>query len=729
MGNISKRFWLSCAAIGALNASIASAGAQDADRQDAIELKPIVVEGQEKGINAPTVLTERKTAKELQERQVDRIDDIGRLDPGINYNRTTDSINIRGLGENRVLTTVDGIRIPWLDDGARGVQGGISTIDFDTLSTLDIIRGADSSLFGSGALGGVISLRTLNPEDLLTEGRNWGSLTKGSYDSADRSWNINQAFAARADNTYILLQGGYRAGHERENMGDIGGFGETRTEKNPADYDQNNLLFKIHQHVDSGHRFGITAERYYLDEDIDKLDAALRTYRPGSYEEDKLRKRERISANYDYDGSGDAWLDQASIVLYWQRLTEGDDTSAWRVSAPIGNYRRDNTLEETDVGINAIGQKAVELDGYTHTFKFGIEGYLSTVKQQALGEDNCTPAIFGCAFLHTNQAEMPKVDGGTLGLFVEDQIALYDGRLRITPGLRFDWYERNPQETPLYEENPAFTGYPPDSSDSRFSPKLRAEWDAAENIVLYAQWAQAFRAPSSTELYMTYGGPGTYLSIGNPDLKPETSNGFDIGAKFGDDQFGGSISVFNNYYRNFIDDVSVSAAEAGVPPGMYPMGITRYVNRAHVRIYGAEARAHYAFSNGWKTWAGIAFAQGKDTDEDEYLNSIPALKGVIGVGYATENWGADFSMTAVAKRNKVENPDSDYNKTPGYATFDVTGWWEPEQFKGLRLQAGIYNIFDKKYWNALDIPDSGSVPKDYYTEPGRTFKISMTQRF
>ncbi|WP_420962087.1 TonB-dependent hemoglobin/transferrin/lactoferrin family receptor [Brucella sp. IR073] len=731
MHKLSKKFWLGCAALGALNASMAVA--QEAKDKDAVELKPIVVEGKAKktAIDAPTVLTERVTAKEMQERQVDRIDDIARLDPGINYNRTSDSINIRGLGDNRVLTTVDGIRIPWLDDGARGVKGGLSTVDFDTLSTLDIIQGADSSLFGSGALGGVVALRTLNPEDLITEGKNWGSITKGSFDSSDRSWSVNQAFAARANNTYVLFQGGYRAGKERENMGDIGGFGTTRTEKNPAEYDQNNLLFKLNQHVDGGHRFGIAAERFYQDEDIHQLTASP-TYEPGTFWENNTRKRERISATYDYDGTGDAWLDQASAILYWQRQELGDDTRAIRRSAPVGNYSRDNTIQETDLGINLIGQKEVELRGYTHTFKFGMDGYLSTVKQAAFGEDNCdaTPRPpFGCAFLHTNQADMPEVDGGTLGLFVEDQIALYDNRLRITPGLRFDWYEREPQETPLYEKNPSFTGYPADSSDSKFSPKLRAEWDAAENVTLYAQWAQAFRAPSSTELYMSYGAPGTYLNIGNPDLKPETSNGFEIGAKLGDDQIGGSVSIYNNYYKNFIDTVSMTASEAGVPPGMFPMGITKYVNRAHVQIYGIEAKGHYAFGNGWKTWGGIAFAQGKDTDEDVYLNSVPALKGVVGLGYATDNWGTDIALTAVAKRDKVENPESDYNKTPGYATVDVTGWWEPKEFKGLRVQAGVYNLFDKKYWNALDIPDSTTLAKDYYTEPGRTFKISLTQRF
>lgn len=759
MHKVAKRFLLGCAAFGALNAGIiASAGAQEAKTQGAIELKQIVVDSKTKktSIDKPTVLTERVTAKQMQERQVDRIDDIGRLDPGVNYNRTSDSINIRGLGDNRVLTTVDGIRIPWLDDGARGVKGGMSTVDFDTLSTLDIIQGADSSLFGSGALGGIVALRTLNPEDLLTEGKNWGSITKGSYDSADKSWSVNQAFAARANNTYVLFQGGYRAGKERENMGDIGGFGATRTEKNPAEYDQNNLLFKLNQHVNGGHRFGFAAERFDRDEDIDKLDASTTTYTPGSFKEAKERKRERISATYDYDGSGDAWLDQANLTVYWQKEKLNNSTDAFRLrdsrsfiipgdpfryGFPNGVYTRDNMIEETSYGVNGNAIKELELGGVSHEFRFGGELYWQNTQQYSAGVDNC-PNVdwtkirqpFGpqsCRMLHSNSSDMPDVDSVVLGLYVEDSIKLMDDRLTITPGLRFDWFERNPQETSDYEKNPNFAllGYPADSSDSKFSPKLRAEWQATDNVTLYAQWAQAFRAPTATELYMTYGNAGAYLQIGNPDLEPETSNGFDIGAKFGDDQFGGSVSVYNNYYKNFIDAVSVTNAEAGVPADMYPMGVTRYVNRAHVQIYGAEAKAHYAFSNGWKTWGGIAVAQGKDTDTDVYLNSIPALKGILGLGYATETWGADFSMTAVGKRDKVENPSSDYNKTPGYATFDVAGWWEPEQVKGMRIQAGVYNLFDKKYVNALDIPDGGSVPKDYYSDPGRTFKVSLTQRF
>ena len=54
--------------------------------------------------------------------------------------------------------------------------------------------------------------------------------------------------------------------------------------------------------------------------------------------------------------------------------------------------------------------------------------------------------------------------------------------------------------------------------------------------------------------------------------------------------------------------------------------------------------------------------------------------------------------------------------------------------KGLRLSAGVYNVFDQEYydavkWRDIDLASSASQPKDYYSEPGRTFKISITQKF
>ena len=140
-----------------------------------ILLQPVTIAGEDDGTasqnqtatRAATVLTERITRSELDAAQVFDADDISRLDPGVTYSSSNGSFSVHGLDKNRVLTTIDGIPIPWLNDGARGVQGGSGTFDFDTLSALDIVKGSDSSIFGAGALGGIVAVRTLNPEDLL----------------------------------------------------------------------------------------------------------------------------------------------------------------------------------------------------------------------------------------------------------------------------------------------------------------------------------------------------------------------------------------------------------------------------------------------------------------------------------------------------------------------------------------------------------------------------------
>src|SRR3546814_13140361 len=97
---------------------------------------------------------------------------------------------------------------------------------------------------------------------------------------------------------------------------------------------------------------------------------------------------------------------------------------------------------------------------------------------------------------------------------------------------------------------------PDRTSDSKLSPKLRATWHASSELDVFGQWAQAFRAPSATELYQDFGAPGSYARIGNPDLKTETSNGFEIGARLNRPAFGGPITGFYHFYKNFTERVT-----------------------------------------------------------------------------------------------------------------------------------------------------------------------------
>src|SRR5699024_7062293 len=152
----------------------------------------------------------------------------------------------------------------------------------------------------------------------------------------------------------------------------------------------------------------------------------------------------------------------------------------------------------------------------------------------------------------------------------------------------------------------------------------------------------------------------------------------------GDDDLNGMLRVFHNRYRNFIDaDYAVTPQDPNWNPvwdGQYPMGVTMAVNRARVRIYGAEASGHWQSNPNWYTRAAIAWARGKDTTTNQPLNTIAPLKAHLVAGYEQNTWGAEAQLTLATKRSRVANND-DF-KAPGYGTTDLSFWWQPAAVKG-----------------------------------------------
>lgn len=752
IARLNTRLMAGSTILACLSLTIGSAHAQQAASGETVQLDAVVVEGgagtgaasgtgdQTPAVTAKegTALVTTTTQQELTNRMIDSWQAFGqRAEPGVSFSTQSDSINVRGLGENNVLTTIDGIRLPWIGSAdARGVTGGLSTFDFNALSAIDIVRGADSSIGGSGAMGGLVALTTLSADDVIAEGRNWGFITKNTYRSANQSFTTSDALAARFGDTSMLVQGSWSTGHQTETMGDVGGYGTTRTEANPEDFDQYSLLGKLTQDIDGGHRLTLTGELFQANSTTDMMSAQSLTgnYRPGNNTAGENADRQRLSLTYDYLApEPGGFADKAQAILYWQNLELSNTTDAWRSTSVIGPYIRDNSNQVQEYGLNGFAEKALELGGFAHRITYGGEFYLTNTSQFSSGEDNCPPNATRspCSMLHTNQADMPDADGTTFGIYGRDEIALGKGFF-LTPGLRYDWYEQVPQETAGYGNgNEAYIGLPPTSSGSKLSPSLLGTFKANDKLSFYAQWAQAFTAPTPGQLYLTYGGPGAYLSIGNPDLEAQEGTGYEIGTKFGDDKLGGSLAAFTNFYKNFIDSEQLTAAEAaarGYDLSEYPFGISEYVNLESVNIYGVEARGLWRFRENWKLSGSLAWMVGQDLENNTYLDSVPPLKGVIGIGYADVEWGTDLLLTAAAMNAQT----SASFQAPAYAVVDWTAWWQPQRLPGLRVQAGVFNLFDEKYWNNLDIPTSvtaSSSNLDFYSEPGRNYQVNLTYQF
>ena len=727
------------------------------------QLSTVTVQGrQEEALPEGSTVIRRE---QLESRAITGWEDLGkRGDPAINFSRQTKSVNIRGMDQDRVAVRVDGIRLPWLTDGARGEKGGLGTVNFSGLSAIDGVGAAGASQTGS--LTGLIDLRTLGPDDLLPDGKPFGALVKSGYDGADSSWNADAALAGELVDTRTkwLLQVGSRRGDALENQGEVGGYGPNREKANPASYTQRSAMLKLQHDLNVQNRLLFSAETFRRENDIDNLreQGAGTSYLAGHNGVEERQKRDRLVARYDFRSATDtAAVEQGQVRVYWQRSLVSSDQAGlrtvgarasivrgdpFRYGFPSGYYARNNSVEEKGYGLTTTWSGTVPSGVIKNHWQAGLDWYSSRTTQASAGEDNCPvirpglAAPFGprsCDLLHSNQADVPEVDGRQWALWAQNEISWAGGRFALTPALRFDAYHYSAKSTSSYQSNPnAAFGQLDSNSDQRVSPSLKFAWQLAEQAKVYVSYGYGYKAPNAAQLYMNYGAPGTYLRVGNPNLKAEVSRGWELGTELGNEKLGGSLTFFDNRYRDFIDEnVTLTPASAEWNPawtGQYPMGVTAFANRARVRIYGAEARVHGEISPNWYAWGALAWAHGKDLDTGGALNSVAPLKTIVGVGYRQTHWGAEAIVTAAKRRSRVQDPATDF-QAPGYGVVDLTAWWQPSGVKGLRVQAGVFNLFDRTYWSALNVPQAGSVrnaaPVASYTEPGRHARVWLTYQY
>jgi len=741
---------------------------------DISQLEPVTV--QSSAVATTTPWTTHTDRKELDALQIQDWEDLGRrAEPGVNFNRRTQSINIRGLDETRVTTRIDGIRQPWLNDGARGLRGGLTAFDFNSLWALDIVRGADSSMAGSGALGAQVKMQTLNPADLFAQDRNFATLFKTDLSSVDQSAGTNVALAGRYHSTDWLIQAGVRQGAEQRNMGDWQGYGANRTATDPASYQQQSYLVKLQQQLSDGHRVGVTGEYFERDGDINNLSSqgVGTPYLKNRNQTHELNKRERLSLEYGYQSPWvNSFFDSAKAQLYWQRVSLGNEMQAMRkpdqrakiirgdpfhYAYPFGGFSRTNSMSESMYGID--GEISKQLTGMIgHHLTVGGEWFGTRVTQYSSGSDNCPTVVgqfrrpFGpraCDVLHTNRSDVPPVNGEQWALWAQDIVSFGQTGFTLTPALRYDHYEQQPQNAVNNIWGQSVAPNVVVSKSGQLSPKLLASLAVHEQATLYAQYATGFNAPSATQLYSRYGSYGSYLNVGNPALKPEISRGYEFGTRLGNDKRDLILTYFDNYYQNLIENNvplgTASATSLANLTTLYPLGVTTSANIEQARIYGLEARGQMHLDHGWRIWSSLAWAVGRDQQTQQYLNSVAPLTAIFGLAYRHEQWGAQAMLTAVAARTNVKVPAAtalipiaDY-QVPGYGLVDMSVYWRPTFISGLQLQLGVYNVFDKRYWNALNMPSAGAKPAalaqltqrplDWYSEPGRNYRLTVTYQY
>lgn len=663
------------------------------------------------------------------------IRDLVRFEPGVSVQRQparfgaalgatgragNDSFNIRGIGGNRVLIQVDGVRVP--DGFSFGAQaaGRGDYVDLGLIKSVEILRGPSSALYGSDGLAGAVSFITADPADFIGTGKSVGGLLRAAYASADDEFAETAILAGRSGDWSAMAAYTRRDWQELDNKGTVGGTGAARTAPNPQDGRSNAALARLVYDPANGHKLRLTGE--YLDTHL--YTNGLTGVGPGlGGTVDRLEgfdsgERKRVSFDWSWEGEGA--VDFARVALYWQdgedrQYTEEDRT-------PAADRTRLNTFENRVFGASADARADFATGALVHRLVFG--GDISKTRQNGLRDGTVPPA--GEVF---PTRAFPTTDFTRGGLFAGDEISVVDGRLILYPALRFDWYDLSARNDPLL---PAFQGASQDGS--RLSPKFGAVWKISDEVRLFANYATGFKAPEPGQVNQFFENLAFgYTSAPNPDLGPERSESFEGGIRFSGDHVSLDLTAFTARYKDFISQEVVSGGFTPADPAVY-----QFVNLDRARVQGAEARFEGRASSGLYTTLALSYAKGNEILPDGSrvpLATIDPLKLVAGVGWrdpASGRFGGQIIMTHSARKEASRTDglcSPECFRPDGFTILDATAF--VRLIEGLTLRAGVFNILDETYawWSDVRGLASTSTVTDAYTQPGRNASVSLSFRF
>ncbi len=138
------------------------------------------------------------------------------------------------------------------------------------------------------------------------------------------------------------------------------------------------------------------------------------------------------------------------------------------------------------------------------------------------------------------------------------------------------------------------------------------------------------------------------------------------------------------------------------------------------------ARIADAFEN-WHLRAALASASGEDIGEDQPLNNVDPLNGVIGLGYTSTNrrWGSEFIITAAQGKDESDiATDSDHFASGGYGVIDLLFNMNP--IDRLMVNIGLFNLTNRQYIRWIDTVGIGNDAPLRFTQPG--FNASVSAR-
>ena len=614
-------------------------------------------------IETPAAITvvDRETIERFQPKS---LDDAVKSVPGMEMSGgprdTAEQPNIRGFSGERVVIKTDGVRKNF-ESGHRGR----TFLDPSLLKQVDVLRGPSSVLYGTGAIGGVINMETVDASDLLEPGENIGAQLRTSFHN-NNSQKLGTAtvFGKPTDSIDLLASltrtssGNYEDGDSL----DIPGSGDSILSG----------LFKAGLD-EQGHEIDLSVQTY---KNAHEIPAAANTNSTNFA--NRVTNEKSASLSYGFAGMDD--LIDLNATTYYSR------TDIRELVQSNGNH---DTTELDTIGLDATNTARFDLSTWSN---LALTAGLEIFKDEEVGTRNGAP-----------RAQFPTADRVSQGYFLQSEFVLFDD-LTVTPSIRYDAVE-------LTSAGQA------DKNEDALTKQFSASYQITPWLSAFGSYAEAFRAPSLTELFVG----GTHFAfntfVANPDLRSELAENKELGLALKTDRVftdNDALRAKASVYRNDVEDL----IELQVVGGAFGTSTNRNVTNA--RIEGIELEAGYDSQTVFVT-AGYARIRGDDVDNNTPLASIPEDKISLTAGYRWTETGLEAGWRSIYYAGQDRVPAGTV-AVPGSKTIhDIFVSWVPddEDVDGLRLDFGVDNVFDKNYQRFLSS----------LRESGRNVKISATYKF
>ena len=626
-------------------------------------------------------------------------------------------LNIRGLSRNNIVTIIDGTRIETAND----ISARLSMIDLNDIDRIEVIKGAASSVYGTGATGGIVNIVSRQPSF------NKNYLNSGRISLGYNSVNSLRAISGNIFNSGYFwsskISGSYRKADNIETpSGELKNSQFTDYSLSASMNIQpfNNHLLKFNYQLFKAEDVGIPGAAPLFPDNADVR-----------YPNEK---RELISAGYEVQNISSVFSkilvkyshqfilrDVENIPNIVQNIPGGGSFLPIRVSVlkitPQADHNSHNFLAQTNLIFAQNNLLTLGIDYWSRSYKG------ERLKYQLIETLDSTGTTV-VSTLNKVIAEKPLPDSKfqSIGFFAQDDYEMLKDKLKFSLGARVDKIVVSGETTlnPLYEINNGVINYSPPTQkviwektevdDISYSSNLGLKFSATSNLDLTLSLGYSFRSPSLEERFQ-YIDLGSRVRIGDPNLKPEKGYSTDFGIRY----YSSNLKIISSLFYNYINDIVVEK------PGIFEERLAQIkTNIGEARLYGFDLLVNYNFYKDWLIYSTASYVKGNDLSEDTDLPQIPPLNGTLGLKmFLVKDIETELSSTIYVAQNDIAVSEI---ATPGYAVFNFSVNLKNIEFAPARLQifAGVENIFDKSYRSHLSTTRGGIT-----IEPGRNFYIKL----